>query len=113
MALHSLKGRDLLCLTDYTPWEIRAIIDTAKSMKERFYAGERVIPVLRGRSIALVFEKHSTRTRVSFEVAAYQLGAQSLYLGWEQLQLARGEPIKDTAMVLSRYVDAVVARVKE
>ncbi len=113
MVLYSLKGRDLLCLTDYAPWEIEAIIDTAKSMKERFYSGERVIPVLRGRTIALVFEKHSTRTRVSFEVAAYQLGAQSLYLGWEQLQLARGEPIKDTARVLSRYVDAIVARVKE
>ncbi len=113
MVFYSLKGRDLLCLTDYAPWEIEAIIDTAKSMKERFYMGERVIPVLRGRTIALVFEKHSTRTRVSFEVAAYQLGAQSLYLGWEQLQLARGEPIKDTARVLSRYVDAIVARVKE
>ncbi|GAB6148379.1 ornithine carbamoyltransferase [Stetteria hydrogenophila] len=112
MTLYSLKGRDLLCLTDYAPWEIRAIVEAARMMKERFYAGERVIPVLRGRSVALVFEKHSTRTRVSFEVAAYQLGAQSLYLGWDQLQLARGEPLKDTARVLSRYVDVIVARVR-
>ncbi len=113
MVLYSLKGRDLLCLTDYEPWEIESIIDVALDMKKRFYAGERVIPVLKGRSIALIFEKPSTRTRVSFEVAAVQLGAYPLYLGWDQLQLARGEPIKDTARVLSRYVDAIVARVKE
>ena len=113
MVLYSLKGRDLLCLTDYEPWEIEAVIEAALDMKRRFYGGERLIPVLKGRSIALIFEKPSTRTRVSFEVAAVQLGAYPLYLGWDQLQLARGEPIRDTARVLSRYVDAIVARVKE
>jgi ornithine carbamoyltransferase len=60
-----------------------------------------------------VFEKPSTRTRVSFEVAARQLGAESIYLGWGELQLARGETLADTARTLSRYVDGVVARVRE
>ena len=110
---YSLKGRDLITLIDYSPEDIRVILETASYMKSRFYSGERVIPVLGGRSIAMIFEKPSTRTRVSFEVAAYQLGAQPLYLGWDQLQLGRGETIADTARVLSRYVDAIVARVKE
>ncbi len=110
---YSLKGRDLITLIDYSPEDIRVILETASYMKSRFYSGERVIPVLSGRSIAMIFEKPSTRTRVSFEVAAYQLGAQPLYLGWDQLQLGRGETIADTARVLSRYVDAIVARVKE
>ncbi len=82
-------------------------------MKHRYYAGERMIPVLQGRSIAMIFEKPSTRTRVSFEVAAWQLGATALYLNWRDLQLGRGETIADTARVLSRYVDGIVARVKE
>ncbi len=82
-------------------------------MKHRYYAGERTIPVLQGRSIAMIFEKPSTRTRVSFEVAAWQLGATALYLNWRDLQLGRGETIADTARVLSRYVDGIVARVKE
>lgn len=103
----------MITLIDYSPEDIRVILETASYMKSRFYSGERVIPVLSGRSIAMIFEKPSTRTRVSFEVAAYQLGAQSLYLGWDQLQLGRGETIADTARVLSRYVDAIVARVKE
>ena len=110
---YNLKGKDLLTLENYSEEDINVILETAKYMKSRFYSGERIIPVLRGRSVALVFEKHSTRTRISFEVAVHQLGAQSLYLGWEQLQLGRGETLADTARVLSRYVDAVVARVKE
>ncbi len=110
---YTLKGRDLLTLEDYSYEDIMTILETTRILKSRFYGGERLIPVLKGRSVALVFEKHSTRTRVSFEVAAYQLGAQSLYLSWDQLQLGRGETIADTARVLSRYVDAIVARVKE
>lgn len=108
-----LKGRHLIELTDYSPEEVRLIIETGLDIKRRFYSGERVINVLYGRTVALVFEKPSTRTRVSFEVAARQLGASSLYLGWNDLQLARGETIADTARTLSRYVDAIVARVKE
>ncbi|MEB3760353.1 MAG: ornithine carbamoyltransferase [Desulfurococcales archaeon] len=113
MALYNLKGRSLSCLTEYSPDEIRAIIETGLDFKRRYYAGEKVIPVLEGRSIAMIFEKPSTRTRVSFEVAATQLAARALYLNWRDLQLGRGETIADTARVLSRYVDGIVARVKE
>ncbi len=111
--MYNLKGRHLICLTEYAPDELERIIEVGLSFKRRFYAGERVIPVLRGRSIAMIFEKPSTRTRVSFEVAANQLGAHAMYLNWRDLQLGRGETIADTARVLSRYVDAIVARVKE
>jgi len=113
VTLYNLKGRSLTCLIDYEPDEIRALIEMDLAFKRRYYAGERVIPVLRGRSIAMIFEKPSTRTRVSFEVAAWQLGANAMYLGWRDLQLGRGETIADTARVLSRYVDGIVARVKE
>ena len=82
MSLYNLKGRDLLWLADYTSEEIRAIIQTGLEMKRRYYSGERVIEVLKGRSIAMIFEKPSTRTRVSFDVAATQLGAHPIYLGW-------------------------------
>ncbi len=111
--MYRFKGRDLLELVDYTPEEVRFIVESGLDFKRRFYAGERVIRVLDGRIIALLFEKPSTRTRVSFEVAARQLGADTIYLGWGELQLARGESLADTARVLSRYVDGVVARVKE
>jgi len=113
VTLYNLKGRSLTCLIDYEPDEIRALIEMGLDFKRRYYAGERVIPVLSGRSIAMIFEKPSTRTRVSFEVAAWQLGANAMYLGWRDLQLGRGETIADTARVLSRYVDGIVARVKE
>ncbi len=113
MSLYNLKGRDLLWLADYTGEEIRAIIETGLDFKRRYYAGERVIEVLKGRSIALLFEKPSTRTRISFDVAAAQLGAHPLVLSWTELQLGRGETIADTARVMSRYVDAIVARVKK
>ncbi len=106
-----MKGRDLLWLADYSTEEIWAILETAKMLKERFYSGERVIPVLSGRTLAMIFQKPSTRTRVSFEVAMYQLGGHALYLGWKELQLGRGETIADTARVLSRYVDGIMARV--
>lgn len=113
VTLYDLKGRSLTCLADYSPDEVRGLIELGLDYKRRYYAGERVIPVLKGRSIAMIFEKPSTRTRVSFEVAAWQLGASALYLGWRDLQLGRGETIADTARVLSRYVDGIVARVKE
>lgn len=107
----SLKGRHLLWLADYTSEEIRYILSTTAVMKERFYSGERVIPVLAGKTIAMIFQKPSTRTRVSFDVAARQLGGHAITLNWNELQLGRGETIADTARVLSRYVDGIVARV--
>ena len=112
MGLRGLRGRHLLWLADFTPEEITYIVDMALDFKRRFYAGEKIIPVLRGRSIGLLFEKPSTRTRVSLEVAVYQLGAQPIYMSWRELQLGRGETVADTARVLSRYLDALVARVR-
>ncbi len=109
----SLKGRDFLSLADYSREELLFIIDTARVLKERFYSGERIIPLLLGRHLAMIFEKPSTRTRISFETAMRELGGDALYLNWRDLQLGRGETIEDTARVLSRYVDGVMARVYE
>jgi len=67
--------------------------------------------ILAGKNVAMIFQKPSTRTHVSFEVAVRQLGGHALYLGWQQLQLGRGETVADTARVLDRYVDGIVARV--
>ncbi len=109
----SLKGRHLLTVADYTKEEILFMLETAKVLKERYLAGERIIPLLPGRHLAMIFEKPSTRTRVSFETAMRELGGDALYLGWKDLQLGRGETIEDTARVLSRYVDGIMARVYE
>ena len=87
---YGLRGKDLLCLADWERSHVEAVIEVAMDLKRRYYAGERIIPLLRGRSIGLLFEKHSTRTRVSLEVAAYQLGAQPIYLARDQIQLGRG-----------------------
>jgi ornithine carbamoyltransferase len=106
-----LRGRDLLSIKDLSREEIELVLDTARIMKTRYYSGERIIPVLKGKTVALIFEKPSTRTRVSMEAAVAQLGGYPLYLRRDELQLARGEPVKDTARVLSRYVDAIAARV--
>ncbi len=106
-----LRGRDLLSVADLSPEELRQVVALAQEMKRRRYAGERVIPLLRGKTVALIFQKPSTRTRVSMEVAVLELGGFPLTFNWSELQLGRGEPIKDTARVLSRYVDAIAARV--
>ena len=106
-----LKGRDLLSVSDLSPEELRQVLALAQEYKRRRYAGERVIPVLKGKHVALIFQKPSTRTRVSMEVAVLELGGNPLTFNWNELQLGRGEPIKDTARVLSRYVDAIAARV--
>ena len=105
------KGRDLLSLLDFDVDEIRIMVEETLRSKMEYLAGRREWNLLRGRSVALIFEKPSTRTRTSFEVAAFQLGAYPVYISKKDSQLSRGEPIKDTARVLSRYVDAIVARV--
>ena len=109
----SLKGRHVLTLTEFSREELLFIIETAFNFKSRYLAGERVIPVLVGRHLAMIFEKPSTRTRVSFETAMRELGGDAIYLSASELQLARGETIEDTARVLSRYVDGIMARVYE
>ncbi|NIK70993.1 MULTISPECIES: ornithine carbamoyltransferase [unclassified Paenibacillus] len=105
----SLKGRDFLMLLDYTPEEIRYLIDLAIDLKKKQKAGEVYQP-LKGKTLGMIFEKSSTRTRVSFEVGIYQLGGQGLFLSGNDLQIGRGEPILDTAQVLSRYLDGIMIR---
>src|SRR4030042_5190525 len=105
-----LKGRHLTNDFDFSVEEIWRIFETAKDLKRRQYMGE-AHPILAGKSLAMIFQKPSTRTRVSFEVGMSQLGGHALYLGPDDLQLRRGETISDTAKVLSRYVDGIMARV--
>jgi ornithine carbamoyltransferase len=104
-----VRGRSLLRIRDWAPAELEAVLDLAGELKER-QAGREPHRLLEGRTLGLLFHKHSTRTRVSLEVAAAQLGATALYLHGEGLQLARGESVEDTARVLSRYLDALAIR---
>jgi len=105
-----MRGRDLLTLQDFSSDEIWHLLKvTQKVKKER--ESSQYSHALEGKSIILLFQKPSTRTRVSFEVAVRQLGGQPIHLSWAEAQLGRGETIADTARVLSRYVDGVVARV--
>ena len=109
MAVH-LKGRSLDSLFHLTKEEIEQILGTAELLKSQLLHGEEH-PLLKGKTLAMIFEKPSTRTRVSFEVGMWQLGGYALYLSAGDLQLGRGETIADTAQVLSRYVDGIMARV--
>ncbi len=104
-----LRGRDLLSLVDYTPEEVRYLIDLAIEMKEKHKNGELVQP-LKGKTLGMIFEKSSTRTRISFEVGMYQLGGQALFLSRNDLQLGRGETIWDTGRTMSRYLDGIMIR---
>ncbi len=101
-----MAKRDFLQITDFSRKEIEQLFDLAKRMKGRAY---RETP-LAGKTLAMIFAKSSTRTRVSFEVGAYQLGGQALFLSSKDIQIGRGEPIPDTARVLSRYVDGIMIR---
>ncbi|MEM2110123.1 MAG: ornithine carbamoyltransferase [Candidatus Odinarchaeota archaeon] len=98
------KGRHLLSLKDFTKDEILKIIET--SIEKKY----RIDNSLEGKTVGLLFQKPSTRTRVSFEVAVNQLGGHSVYMNWSELQLSRKESLKDTALVLSRYLNCLVAR---
>jgi len=92
---------------------MKYVIDTARELKRLHYLGKRRIDLLRDKVLFLLFQKPSTRTRLSFEIAMRQLGGFPIYAGWTELQLSRGEDIEDTARVLSRYGDGIVARVYE
>ena len=98
--------RDFLQIPDFTRDEINSLFDIADKMK----AGKYKKTPLAGKSLAMIFMKSSTRTRVSFEVGTYQLGGHALFLSPRDVQLGRGEPIADTARVLSRYVDGIMIR---
>jgi ornithine carbamoyltransferase len=100
-----VRGRDLLSIGDLSPDELRVILETALRLKR-----DRRGTLLAGRTLALIFEKPSLRTRVSFEVAMRQLGGDSLYLSQAEVGLGQREPVADVARVLSRYVDAIAAR---
>jgi len=104
-----LRGRDLLSLHHFTPEEIILILDTADNLKKLQKRGERH-QYLSGKTLGMIFQKSSTRTRVSFEVGIYQLGGQALFLSSSDIQLGRGETVADTARVLSRYVDGIMIR---
>lgn len=107
--MKNLSGKHLVWLHDWSREEIETVIETAWNMKVSFYAGIRPTP-LQGKTLAMVFSKPSTRTRVSFETAMTQLGGHALYLGANDLQLGRGETISDTAQVISRYCDGIMIR---
>jgi ornithine carbamoyltransferase len=104
-----LRGRDFLDLEDFTTEELQYLLDYAIELKRKQKAGEVYQP-LKGKTLGMIFEKSSTRTRVSFEVGMYQLGGHPLFLSRNDLQIGRGEPIADTAQVLSRYVDGIMIR---
>ena len=105
----SLKGRDFLTLKDFTGQEIMDMVQLGIDLKAKLKAGIPT-PILAGKSLGMIFQKSYTRTRVSFEVGMYQLGGQALFLSSNDLQIGRGEPIQDTARVLSRYLDAILIR---
>ena len=102
-------AKHLLALADFSGAELGALIDRAIELKKESAAGVRHRE-LAGRTVALIFEKPSTRTRVSFEAAMYGLGGQVIYLSSRDTQLARNEPLKDMARVMARYVDGLVVR---
>ena len=101
--------KHLLKLLDCTPEEITSILDLADQLKyeRKHHISHRL---LEGKSIGLIFQKSSTRTRVSFETGMFQLGGQALFLSSRDLQIGRGEPVQDTARVLSRYLDGIMIR---
>jgi ornithine carbamoyltransferase len=105
----SLKGRSFTRVADWSRDELLEVLDLADDLKQRQRAREEH-NLLPGRTLGMIFQKPSTRTRVSFEVGIYQLGGTGLYLSAGDLQLGRGETIKDTAVVLSRYLDAIMIR---
>ncbi|HHX88094.1 MAG TPA: ornithine carbamoyltransferase, partial [Firmicutes bacterium] len=104
-----MKGRHILSIHDLSGDEVCHILDTAEAIKKKHALGERNLS-LQGKTLGMIFHKNSTRTRISFEVAAWQLGGYALYLNANDLQLKRGETIADTARILSRFVDGVVIR---
>lgn len=109
-----MKGngvRHFLDLSEIPAEELRRVLDFSKDLKARRKAGEPVEKPLAGKSLAMVFDKPSTRTRVSFDLAMRQLGGETIMLTGQEMQLGRGETIADTARVLSRFVDAIMIRI--
>jgi ornithine carbamoyltransferase len=103
----TLKGRHFTRVADFSTDELEVVLDTAERLKATPRQDQQLLP---GRGLGMIFQKPSTRTRVSFEVGMAQLGGHALYLRADDLQLGRGETVKDTATVLSRYLDAIMIR---
>ncbi|MGI9657614.1 MAG: ornithine carbamoyltransferase, partial [Gaiellaceae bacterium] len=105
----TLKGRNMLRVADFTPTELALVIEHAERLKarQRERIEHRLLP---DRTLALIFEKPSTRTRVSFAAGMTHLGGTALSFSTSELHLGDGEPVRDTALVLSRYVDGIVCR---
>lgn len=105
-----LKSKNFLTLDELSQNEIQQLIQLAIKLKKQFKS-TKTKPLLKNKTLAMIFQKPSTRTRVSFETAMFQLGGHALHLTSNELQLSRGESIEDTAKTLSRYVDVIMARV--
>jgi len=103
----TLKGRSFTRVADFASEELELVLNVAEQLKALPRQEQQVLP---GRALGMIFQKPSTRTRVSFEVGIAQLGGYGLYLRADDLQLGRGESIRDTATVLSRYLDAIMIR---
>ncbi len=103
----AMRHKDFIEVHDYTAGEVLALFELARDIKAN---PKTYKDTLQGQTLAMIFEKSSTRTRVSFEVGMFQLGGHALFLSSRDIQLGRGEPIADTAQVLSRYVDGIMAR---
>lgn len=104
-----LKTKDLLTLAELTPKEFAGLIDYSIKLKKELKSENK--PLLKNKTLTMIFQKPSTRTRVSFEVAMYQLGGHAVNLSSNEMQLSRGESIEDTAKTLSRYTNCIMARV--
>lgn len=105
----NLKGRDYITLADFTTEELWYLLELARELKEKQKKGIGH-KLLDGKTLGMIFQKASTRTRVSFEAAMYHLGGLGMFLSKNDLQIGRGEPIEDTARVLSRYCDGILIR---
>ena len=103
----AMTHKDFIEIHDYSADEVRQIFDIARDMKAN---PDKYRDALKGKTLAMIFEKSSTRTRVSFEVGMFQMGGHALFLSSRDIQIGRGEPIYDSAKVLSRYVDGIMAR---
>jgi ornithine carbamoyltransferase len=102
-----MTHKDFIEIHDYSADEVREIFEIARDMKAN---PDKYRDALKGKTLAMIFEKSSTRTRVSFEVGMFQMGGHALFLSSRDIQIGRGEPIYDSAKVLSRYVDGIMAR---
>ncbi len=107
-----IKTKNLLTLSELTPKEFLGLIDNSIKLKKELKKGGNK-PVLKNKTLTMIFQKPSTRTRVSFETGMYQLGGHAINLSSNDTQLSRGESVEDTAKTLSRYTDCIMARVYE